>query len=66
MNAVSPTVTWLRSRATPPARSSTLTATTAMFAFAFLYMFSIQASMISPIVPPMVTAMKTRLWLNRT
>gem|GEM_PF-5476847 len=29
-------------------------------------MLSIQPSMISPMVPPMVRAMKTRLWLKRT
>ncbi|MCZ7538001.1 MAG: hypothetical protein M5T61_20095 [Acidimicrobiia bacterium] len=31
-----------------------------------LYMFNIQASMTKPMVPPMVMAMKTRLWLKRT
>jgi hypothetical protein len=65
MKAVSSTVAWLRSRKAPPASSKTLTATTATFAFVFLYMFNIQASMTSPMAPPMVTAMNTRLWLKR-
>jgi hypothetical protein len=66
MNAVSSTVVWLRSRATPPANTSRLITTMAKLAFVFLYMLSIHASMTRPMVPPMVSAMKTRLWLKRT
>ncbi|WP_236828099.1 hypothetical protein [Blastococcus sp. MG754426] len=38
----------------------------AMLPFMFLYMLSIQPSMTSPMVPPMVSAMNTRLSLNST
>ena len=38
----------------------------AMLPLTLLYMFNIQPSMTKPMVPPMVMAMKTRLWLKRT
>ena len=37
----------------------------AMLPFVLLYMPSIQASMTRPMVPPIVIAMKMRLWLKR-